>query len=130
MVQLSHLCMTTRKSTALTRRTFVGKVMSLLFNTPSRFFIAFLPRNKSLSLSWMQSPSAVILEPRKIKSATASIDLVKRVNLGVDLKGLAELGELPGWRGLEMEGRSRGWRQAWGCSAQQTGDHRHFVEQS
>ena len=78
----------------------------------------------------MRSPSAVTLEPRKIKSATASIDLVKRVNLGVDLKGLAELGELPGWRGLETEGGSRGWRQAWGCSAQRTGDHRHFVEQS
>ena len=57
---------------ALTRQTFVGKVMSLLFNVLSRLIIAFLPRSKHLLISWLQSPSAVILEPRKIKSATVS----------------------------------------------------------
>ena len=60
MVQLSHPYMTTGKTIALTRRTFVGKVMSLLFNTLSRLVIAFLPRNKRLSISWLQSLSAVI----------------------------------------------------------------------
>ena len=68
MVQLSHLFMTTGKTKALTIQTFVGKVMSLLFNMLSRFFIAFLPRNKCLLISWLQSPSAVILEPKKIVS--------------------------------------------------------------
>ena len=68
MVQLSHPYMTTGKTTALTRRAFVGKVMSLLFKMLSRFIIAILPRNKCLLTSWLQSPSAVILEPRKIKS--------------------------------------------------------------
>ena len=71
-VQLSHPYMTTGKTTALTRRTFVGKVMSLLFNMLSRLVITFLPRSKRLLNSWLQSPSAVILEPRKIKSATVS----------------------------------------------------------
>ena len=66
--QLSHLYMTTRKTIALTRQTFVGKVMSLLFNTLSRLVIDFLPRSKCLSISWLQSPSAVILEPPKIVS--------------------------------------------------------------
>ena len=69
-VQLSHPYMTTGKTIALTRQTFVGKVMSLLFNMLSRLFITFLPRSKHLLISWLQSPSAVILEPRKIKSAT------------------------------------------------------------
>ena len=64
--------MTTGKTIALTRRTFVGKVMSLLLNMLSRLVITFLPRSKSLLISWLQSPSAVILEPRKIKSATVS----------------------------------------------------------
>ena len=64
--------MTTGKTTALARRTFVGKVMSLLFNMLSRLVIAFLPRSKRLLISWLQSPSAVILEPRKIKSDTVS----------------------------------------------------------
>ena len=73
MVQLSHLYMTTGKTIALTRWTFVGKVMSLLFNMLSRLVIAFLPRSKCLLISWLQSPSAVILEPRKIKSVTVSI---------------------------------------------------------
>ena len=72
IVQLSHPYMTTRKIIALTRWTFAGKVMSLLFNMLSRLVIAFLPRSKCLLISWLQSPSAVILEPRKIKSATVS----------------------------------------------------------
>ena len=65
--------MTTGKTKAVTRWTFVGKVMSLLFNMLSRFVIAFLPRSKHLLISWLQSPSAVILEPPKIKSVTVSI---------------------------------------------------------
>ena len=65
--------MTTGKAIALTRQTFVGKVMSLLFNTLSRFVITFLARSKCLLISWLQSPSAVILEPKKIKSASISI---------------------------------------------------------
>ena len=73
IVQLSHPYMTTGKIVALTRWTFVGKVMSLLFNMLSRLVIAFLPRSKCLLISWLQSPSAVILEPRKIKSFTVSI---------------------------------------------------------
>ena len=72
IVQLSHPCMTTGKTIALTRRTFVGKVMSLLFNMLSRLVITFLPRSKCLLISWLQSPSAVILEPKKIKSDTVS----------------------------------------------------------
>ena len=68
IVQLSHLCMTTGKTIALTRRTFVGKVMSLLLNMLSRLVITFLLRSKCLSISWVQSPSAVILEPPKIVS--------------------------------------------------------------
>ena len=67
IVQLSHLYMTTGKTIALTRWTFVGKVMSLLFNMLSRLVIAFLPRSKHLLISWLKSPSAVILEPPKIK---------------------------------------------------------------
>ena len=65
-VQLSHPYMTTEKTIALTRRTFVGKVMSLLFNMLSRLVITFLTRSKHLLISWLQSPSAVILEPKKI----------------------------------------------------------------
>ena len=64
--------MTTGKTIALTRWTFVGKVMPLLLNMPSRLVLTFLPRSKCLLISWLQSPSAVILEPRKIKSATVS----------------------------------------------------------
>ena len=67
--------MTTGKTIALTRQTFVGKVMSLLFNMLSRLVIDFLPRGKHLLISWLQSPSAVILEPRKIKSITVPIYL-------------------------------------------------------
>ena len=73
IVQLSHPYVTTGKTIALTRRTFVGKVMSLLFNILSRLVIAFLPRSKHLLISWLQSPSAVILETKKIKSLTVSI---------------------------------------------------------
>ena len=73
MVQLSHPYMITGKIISLTRWTFVGKVMSLLFNMLSRFVIAFLPRSKCLLISWLQSPSAVILEPKKIKSVTIFI---------------------------------------------------------
>ena len=65
--------MTTGETVALTRRTFVGKVMSLLFNMLSRLVIAFLPRSKHLLISWLQSPFAVILEPKKIKSVPVSI---------------------------------------------------------
>ena len=72
MVQLSHPYMTTGKTKALTRQTFAGKVMFLLFNTLSRFVIAFVPWSKSLLISWLQSPSAVILGPKKIKSDTVS----------------------------------------------------------
>ena len=68
IVQLSHPYMTTGKTTALTRRTFVGKVMSLLFNMLSRLVITFLPRSKHLLISWLWSPSTVCLEPKKIKS--------------------------------------------------------------
>ena len=73
MVQLWHPYLTTGKTIALTRQTFVGKVTSLLFNTLSRLVIAFLPRSKHLLISWLQSPSAVILEPKKIKPVTVSI---------------------------------------------------------
>ena len=71
---VQHSCpyMTTGKTVALTRQTFVGKVMSLLFNMLSRLVITFLPRSKRLLISWLQSPSAVISEPPKIKSATVS----------------------------------------------------------
>uniref|UniRef100_A0AC11DL44 Uncharacterized protein n=1 Tax=Ovis aries TaxID=9940 RepID=A0AC11DL44_SHEEP len=73
IVQLSHPYVTTGKTIALTVQTIVGKVMSLLFNMLSRLVIAFLPRSKRLFISWLQSPSAVILEPNKVKSVTVSI---------------------------------------------------------
>ena len=82
MVQLSHPHMTTGKTMALTVTTFVDKVMSLLFNMLSRLVIVFLPRSKSLFISWLQSPYAVILEPEKISSVTvliASSSLGQRV---------------------------------------------------
>ena len=72
IVQFSHPHMTTGKTIALTRWTRVGKVMALLFNMLSRLVIAFLPRSNHLLISWLQSPSAVILEPKKIKSASVS----------------------------------------------------------
>ena len=73
IVQLSHPYTTTGKTMALTRRTFVGKVMSLLFHMLSWFVIAFLSRRKHLLISWLQSPSAMIMEPKKIKSVTVPI---------------------------------------------------------
>ena len=73
IIKLSHPYMTIGKCIALTIRTFVGKVVSLLFNTPSRFVIVFLPRSKHLLISWLQSPFTVILEPKKIKSVTVFI---------------------------------------------------------
>ena len=79
IVQLSHPYMTTGKTIALTRWTFVGKVMSLLFNMLSRLVITFLPRSKRLLISWLQSPSAVILEPPKIKSLTVSPSIYHEV---------------------------------------------------
>ena len=72
MVQFSHPYVTIGKTIALSGQTFVGKVMSLFFNMLSRLVITFLPRSKRLLISWLQSPSAVILEPPKIKSATVS----------------------------------------------------------
>ena len=85
IVQLSHPYMTAGKTVALTRGTFVGKVMSLLFNMLSRFVIAFLPRSKHLSIAWLQSPSAVILKPKKIKSVTVSPSIFHEV-MGLDAK--------------------------------------------
>ena len=73
MVQLSHPYMTIGKTTALTTWTFFGKVISLLFNILPRFVMVFLPRSKHLLIAWLQSPSAVILEPPKIKPVTVSI---------------------------------------------------------
>ena len=73
MVQFSHPYTTTGKTIHLVRWTFVGKIMSLLFNMMSRVVIAFLPKSKHLLISWLKSPSAVILEPNKIKSLTISI---------------------------------------------------------
>ena len=83
VVQLSHPYMVTGKIIALTRQTFVGKVMSLFFNMLSRLVITFLPRSKHLLISWLQSPSAVILEPPKIKSATVSPPICHKVT-GLD----------------------------------------------
>ena len=73
MVQLAHSCITTGKTTALTRQILVGRVMSLLFNMLSRLVITFLPRSQCLLTSWLQSPSAVILEPKVMKYVTVSI---------------------------------------------------------
>ena len=79
MVQLSHQYMTAGKTISLVIRNFVGKVMSLLFNILSRFVIAFLPRVKHILISWLQSPSAVILEPKKIKSVTVPSSICHEV---------------------------------------------------
>ena len=84
MVQLSHLYMTTGKPIALTIWTFVGKVVSLLFNMLSRLLISFLPRSKRLLISWLQSPSAVILEPPTIKSLIVSPSICHEV-MGLDV---------------------------------------------
>ena len=79
IVQLPLIYMTTVKTIALTRQNFVGKVMSLLFNMLSKLVIAFLPKSKGLLISWLQSPSAVILEPKKIKSVTVSPSICHEV---------------------------------------------------
>ena len=89
IVQLSHPYMTTGKTIALTRQNFVGKVMSLLFNMLSKLVITFLPRSKHLLISWLQSPSAVILEPPKIKSDTVST-VSPSISLGVLIIGRTE----------------------------------------
>ena len=85
-VQLSHPYMTTGKTIALTRRTLVGKVMSLLLNMLSRLVITFLPRSKHLLISWLQSPSAVILEPKKTLFKTHPIQTVSHSALGSTLR--------------------------------------------
>ena len=103
-VQLSHPYMTTGKTIALTRRTLVSKVMSLLFNILSRLVITFLPRSKCLLISWLQSPSAVILEPPKIKSNTVS---TVSPSICHEVMGLA-MAVLPG--------KSYGWRSLVGHS--------------
>ena len=79
IVQLSHPYMTTGKTIALTRSTFVGKVMSLLFNILSRLVITFLPRSKCLLISWLQSPSAVILEPKKIQESCSFLHNKRKI---------------------------------------------------
>ena len=85
IVQLSHPYMATGKTITLTRWTFVSKVMSLLFNILSRLVVAFLPRSKHLFISWLKSPSAVTLEPKKIKSDTVSLSICHKV-MGPDAK--------------------------------------------
>ena len=87
IVQLSHPYMTTEKTITLTKQTFVGKVMSLLFNMLSRLVITFLPRSKYLLISWLQSPSKVILEPKKVKSATLSLSICYEV-IGLNVMNL------------------------------------------
>ena len=94
MVQLSHPYMTTEKTKALTKRPFIGKVMSLLFDMLPRFVITFLPRSRCLLDSWLQSLSTVILEPKKIKSVTVSIvsgwrssqSILKEISPGISLE--------------------------------------------
>ena len=103
IVQLSHPYMTTGKTIALTRQTFVGKVMSLLFNMLSRLVITFLPRSKCLLISWLQSPSAVILEPPKIKSVTVSTVSPSICHEVMGLDPAYPLGRTP------QEGRRRQW---------------------
>ena len=109
MVQHSHPYMTNEKIIALTRWTFVGKVTSLLFNMLSRFVIAFLPRRKRLLISWLQSPSTVMLEPKKIKSVTVSI--LSPSTLATSCKELTHWKRIWCWEGLGAggEGDYRGW---------------------
>ena len=84
IVELSHPYITTRKTIALTRRTFVDKVISLVFNMLSQFIITLLPRSKRLLISWLQSPSAVILEPPKIKSVSTVSPSISHEVMGPD----------------------------------------------
>ena len=107
IVQLSHPYMTTGKTIALTRRNFVGKVTSLLFNMLSRLVITFLPRSKHLLISWLQSPSAVILEPPKIKSATASTVSPYICHLMLRVDSLEKTLMLGGIGGRRKRGRQR-----------------------
>ena len=120
IVQLSHPYMTTGKTIALTRRTFVGKVVSLLFNMLSRLVITFLQRSKCLLISWLQSPSAVILEPKKIKSATVSTlspsisHEVIHSPLSLSSRGSLVLHFLPeGWCHLHIWGYWYSSQQSW-----------------
>ena len=133
IVQLSHPYMTTGKTIALTRRTFVGKVMSLLLNMLSRLVITFLPRSKRLLISWLQSPSVVILEPRKIKSDTVRHSRLLGFPSGSAIKNLPamqetqktgvhpHIGKIP-WRRkwqptpVFLPGKSCGWRSLSGYS--------------
>ena len=101
MAQLSLPYMTTGKTLALTRWTFVGEVMSLLFNMLSRFVITFLPRSKHLLISWLQSPSAVILELKKIKSFTVSIVSPSICHEVMGLEGQEELLHIQGQEGQQ-----------------------------
>ena len=103
-VQLSHPYMTTGKTIALTRWTFVGKVMSLLFNMLSRLIITFLPRSKRLLISWLQSPSSVILEPQKIKVPAI------RWRLQVRASALCSIFH---WCFLTVQGLFSGFRTKW-----------------
>ena len=96
IVQLSHPYMTTGKTIALTRQTFVGKVMSLLFNMLSRLVITFLPRNKCLLISWLQSPSAVILEPPRNRVCLFPLSPYLQVVYKV-LKGIFYLNLIPNY---------------------------------
>ena len=132
IVQLSHPYMTTGKTIALTRWTFLNKVMSLLFNMLSRLVIAFLSRNKRLLIPWLQSSFSAILEPKKIKSLTLSIfypsichDLVAQLVKRLPTMQETRLQSL-GWEDLlekELQttpvflpGKSHGWRNLVGCS--------------
>ena len=112
IVQLSHPYMTTGKTVALTRWTFVGNVMSLLFNMLSRLAIAFLPKSKSFLISRMQSPSAIILEPKKIRSDTVSIvsPSICHEVMGPDRR--RQWHPTP----VLLPGKSHGWRSLVGCS--------------
>ena len=96
-VQLSHPYMTTGKTIAFSRRTFVGKVMFLLLNMLSRLVITFLPRSKRLLISWLQSPSAVILQPKKIKSDTVSPSISHEVILVLVVSKYPMIGQLTKW---------------------------------
>ena len=102
-VQLSHPDMTTGKTIALTRRTFVGKVTSLLFNMLSRLVITFLTRSKHLLISWLQSPSAVILEPKKIKSDIVSFYNCLKFELPVGLVNKKYCDNPGFWREVKLE---------------------------
>jgi len=97
VVQLSHPYLTTGKTIALTRRTFVGQVMCLLFNALSMFVIAFLPRSKCLLILWLQSPSAVIFEPKRIKSASVSPSIYHEV-MGLVEKAMAPHSSTLAWK--------------------------------